>query len=405
MSYINQTTFRDSPQLDSYGNLNTVSPYGTFDAQFTYDLQPLLFEQITNGTGATVTFDSTNRCALMTFASTPTGGKAFMQSYQFQRYQPGKAHLIKITYNFVTQTANVLKFAGYSDGTNGIEFQNNGTTNQFVIYNGGTLGNQTVVQASWNVDKFDGTGPSGLTLDITKLGFFVIDMQALYSGRVRCGFNIGGTTYWAHYFNHANLVATQFLQNANLPIRCGMTCTGTVSTTMNFICASVSSEGGQEITHGYEFEMDGVVNVPSGTPIHVCSVRPKALFNGIVNRGQVYMLEFNSVANGANPVYWEVLLGQAITGTTTFNDVNTTYSISEFNKAGTLSGSPAIFVDGGYTMNSSKGEGVMEFTTRYPITLDAAGVARLLGTITIQATGVTGVSNNFYWSLKISEIR
>jgi hypothetical protein len=67
----------------------------------------------------------------------------------------------------------------------------------------------------------------------------------------------------AHYFNHANVQAFPFLQNASLPIRCGMTCTGTVSTTMNFICSSVSSDGGSDKTIGFEFAVDTSVTAAS----------------------------------------------------------------------------------------------------------------------------------------------
>ena len=140
--------------------------------------------------------------------------------------------------------ANTLKFAGLSDGNNGIEFQLNGTTKQFVIYSDTTLGDQTVAQSSWNLDPLDGTGASGITLDPTKTLILVIDFQALYVGRVRIGFDINGQIIYCHEFLHSNLVDYPYIQTANLPVRVGMTCTGTVSTTIRFICSAVVSEGG-----------------------------------------------------------------------------------------------------------------------------------------------------------------
>jgi len=174
MSIFNQITIKDSPNVDAFGRLRTSSPEGVFDCQFNYDLQPLIFEQKVSGSGATITYDTTNRGPLMTFASTPTGGTAYMQSYEYIRYQPGKSQLVRTTFNAVAQVANVLKFAGISDGVNGIEFQNNGTTNQFIIYSGTGVGNQTVTQANWNLDKLDGTGASGYTLDITKANHYLM---------------------------------------------------------------------------------------------------------------------------------------------------------------------------------------------------------------------------------------
>jgi hypothetical protein len=399
---------RDSANLDAFSRLRVSNPLILFNAQFTYDLAPIIIEQITNGTGATIAHDSTNRCALMTFASTPTGGKAYMQSYEYLPYQPGRSQLIFITFNMIAAVANTLKFAGYSDGVNGIEFQLNGTTKQFVIYSGSTAGNETVTQSSWNLDKLDGTGASGITLDITKTQILVIDLQALYVGRVRIGFDIDGQVIYAHEFLHANLFTSPYVQSANLPVRCGMTCTGTVSTTMNFVCSAVISEGGSEDinVYGYTFQQDsGAISVGTGGT-HILSLRPRTTFNSITNRTRVAYIDVEVYNAGNQPVQWQLCLGQAISGTTTFNNVNTTYSSSEYNILGTLNGSPTIIVDGGYVASSGGAKGVTNtaIISRYPITLDAAGLQRAMGTLTLKATSLSG-TQTCYASIKFREIR
>jgi hypothetical protein len=365
-------------------------------------------EQITSGSGATVTHDATNRQALMTFSSTPTGGSAFMQSFEYLPYQPGRSQLIFVTFNMIAAVANTLKFAGYSDGVNGIEFQLNGTTRQFVVYSATSEGNETVVQSAWNLDKLDGAGPSGITLDITKTQILVIDIQALYVGRVRIGFDIGGQIIYCHEFLHANLASSPYIQSANLPVRCGMTCTGTVSTTMNFICSAVISEGGSEDINvfGYTFQQDsGPISVTTGGT-HVLSLRPRTTFNGITNRTRVAFIDVEIYNAGNQPVQWQLCVGQAITGTTTYNNVNATYSSSEFNILGTLSGSPTIVIDGGYVTSSGSAKGVTNtaIISRYPITLDAAGLHRTLGTLTLKATSLSG-TQTVYASMKFREIR
>jgi hypothetical protein len=365
-------------------------------------------EQIVTGTGASITHDGTNRCALMTFASTPTGGKVYMQSYEYLPYQPGRSQLIFVTFNMIAAVANVLKFAGYSDGVNGIEFQLDGTTKQFVIYSASSAGNETVTQSSWNLDKLDGTGASGFTLDITKTQILVIDIQALYVGRVRIGFDIGGNIIYAHEFLHANLFASPYIQTANLPVRCGMTCTATVSTTMNFICSAVISEGGTEDINafGYTFQQDsGAISVGTGGT-HMLSLRPRTTFNSFTNRTRVAYIDVEIYNAGNQPVQWQLCVGQAITGTTTFNPVNNTYSSSEYNILGTLSGSPAIVIDGGYVASSGSAKGVTntDINSRYPITLDAAGSHRSLGTLTLKATSLSG-TQTVYASIKFREIR
>ena len=402
-----ETYHADDHHIDAFGRLRVSNPTLIFESQFIYNLLPLLYEPITAGVGASIAHDATNRHAVMTFASTPTSGKAYMQTFAYHRYQPGKSQSIAISFNFIEQVANCLKFAGYSDGVNGIEFQNNGVTNRFVIYSGTSNGNQIANQADWNLDKLDGTGRSGITLDISKRQIVVIDFQALNSGRVRCGFDIGGTKVYCHEFNHANIATVSFVQNPNCPIRAGMTCTGTVSTTMHYNRCSVISEGGQEKSStGLEFASDFAVVAGNGVRTHAISIRPRALFNGITNRHGITFLEIDLLVTGNYPVEWELCLGQAISGTTTFADVNTTWSSMEKNTAGTISGAPAIIIDESYVAasNQSTGQSSMDFTFRYPITLDAAGVARLPGTLTIVLTGIGGVSQ-CYGAVKWTEHR
>ena len=100
------------------------------------------------------------------------------------------------------------------------------------------------------------------------------------------------------------------------------------------------------------------------------------------------------LVTGASPVYWELCLGQAISGTTTYTDNNTTYSGVEYNTAGTLSGAAAIVIDSGWVAASAtvKSSTKVDIETKYPITLDAAGVARSLGTLSVVVTGIGGSS-------------
>jgi hypothetical protein len=399
---------RDSANLDAFSRLRVSNPLILHNSQFTYDLAPIIYEQITNGTGASITYDSTNRYGLMTFSSTPTGGKAFMQTYEYLPYQPGRSQLAFVTFNMIAGVANTLKFAGYSDGVNGIEFQLDGTTKQFKLYSGTGSGDLTVTQSSWNIDKLDGTGASGITLDITKVQILVIDIQALYAGRVRIGFDINGQIIYAHEFLHANNITPPYIQSANLPVRCGMTSTGTVSTTMYFLCSAVISEGGSEDinVYGYTFQQDsGPISVGTGGT-HMMSLRPKTTFAGITNRTRVAYIDVEIYNAGNQPVQWQLCVGQAISGTTTYIDCNTTYSSSEYNVLGTLSGSPAIVIDGGFVASSGGAKGVTNtaIISRYPITLNAAGLQRSLGTLTLKATSLSG-TQTVYASIKFREIR
>lgn len=393
-SFQKQMAIADGPNLDAFSRLRTSQAHSLFDSQFTYDLQPILFEQLTNGSGAAIAHDAKNRYATLTLASTPAGGYSFMQTFEHFRYTSGKGQLVLMTFNFNEASANTLKFVGYSDGTNGMEFQLSGTTKQFKISSDTDAGNETVTQENWNLDKLDGTGKSGYNLDITKTQIFVLDFQALYVGRVRMGFDIDGQIVYCHEFDHANNIAYPYIKTANLPLRCGVSCSNTASTTVNFICSTVIQENGASSQEGYNFAQEGTATAASGARTHILSVEPKSTFNSIVNRTKFIFESLDVTVTGSNPIKWELCLGDVITGTTTFIDVNATYSASEYNILGTTSGSPAIVLASGYVAASAtqKGATTTVVPFKYPICLNAAGNARALGRLTVLVTGIGGTS-------------
>jgi hypothetical protein len=374
--------------------MRVSQPQALFDAQLTYDLQPLLFEQLTDGSGAAVAHDSTNRCATLTLSTTPTDGYAYMQSFEHIRYQPGKSQLIFITFNFNGGTSDVIKLAGYSDGSNGIEVRLDGTTPKIALLSDTSEGDEIIAQSAWNLDTLDGDGASGIDIDFTKVQIAVIDLQALYVGRVRVGFDLDGQIVYAHEFLHANQDSSPYIQTASLPIRCGMVCSAEASATMKFICASVSSEGGQEDVNGFSFAAEGTVTASSGARTHILSIRPNTTFNSLANRTKFVLESIELLVTGSNPVLWELCIGQAISGTTTYTDVNATYSAFEFNTAGTIDGDPAIVIASGYAAASVQTKSAISsrIANRYPITLDSAGAVRALGTMSVIVTGIGGTS-------------
>lgn len=414
MTYIKEiiASYKDNGQLDAFGRLKVAEPQTLFDAQFTYDLQPLVYEAVAPA-GASITHDSTNRRASIALSAAAAGTSTFLQSYEYFRYQPGKSQEVNITFDFGAAVTDVKCFAGYGDASNGIFFSQLGTgVLQFEIITGTGVGNQTASQSTWNIDKLDGTGVSGKTLDITKDQILYLDFQALYVGRVRYGFVIDGVLCLAHEFDNANAFTSPYIQNANLPIKVGMTNTGagTVTKTMYFNCCMVASNGGIDEAVGYEFSTpDTAVTAGNGTRTHLVSVRPRTTFNSITNRSKLASLELDLLVLGNNPVYWELVIGQAFgagAGTPTWANINATYSAFQYGVGGTLSGAPSLVIDSGYVpaSASTKGSTSMKVTDRYPITLDVSGAVRTMGTLTLLVTGL-GAASACRAVLKHKEIR
>jgi hypothetical protein len=147
-------------------------------------------------------------------------------------------------------SANLTQRVGYFNTNNGVYFQRTGGVNSFTLrsYVTGSVSNaRNVTQANWNGDKLDGTGASGLTLDVSKAQILWMDFEWLGVGSVRCGFVINGQYVVCHTFTNANEIANVYMTTAILPLRYEIsTTTSAVAASMKQICATVISEGGYE---------------------------------------------------------------------------------------------------------------------------------------------------------------
>ena len=187
-----------------------------------------------------------------------------------------------------------------------------------------------------------------------------------------------------------------------------MTCSGLATTTMEFICSAVISEGGTDDINafGYTFEANANATV-STAGTQIMTLRPKTTFNGITNRMRVAYIDVEIFNLGASNqhVRWDLCIGQTITGGT-WSDVNTTYSGIEVNTGGTLVGSPEIVIDAGWVPVGGNDKGFVNVAviSRYPMTLDAAGNNRLLGSLTLKVTSLAGTPV-VYGGIKFREIR
>ena len=130
-------------------------------------------------------------------------------------------------------------------------FRSSGTTTSIVKRSSvsGSVSETVVAQASWNGDKLDGTGKSGLTLDPTKAQIFWTDFEWLGVGTVRAGFVINGEFIICHQFDHANIINSTYITTATLPLRYEIEALGKLSSSGNLkqICSTVISEGGYEL--------------------------------------------------------------------------------------------------------------------------------------------------------------
>ena len=239
--------------VDAFGRLRVSQPYTLFDSQNRYAADNQ-FDVATTGTGTT-TFLS-NEAAVKMEVTAGGVGSVTRQSYRSFPYQPGKGLLVLMTFVMdSSQSLNLTQRAGYYNDNNGVFFQRVDGTYSFVLRSSSTptpgtpSDVRTVNQSSWNGDKLDGTGASGLTLDPSKAQILWMDFEWLGVGSVRCGFIINGEYLVCHTFENANDITSVYMTTAILPVRYEIsTATSAVAASMKAICCSVVSEGGFEQT-------------------------------------------------------------------------------------------------------------------------------------------------------------
>jgi len=77
-----------------------------------------------------------------------------------------------------------------------------------------------IPQSSWNLDKCDGTGPSGFNLDLTKMQMFYIDYSWYGAGFARWGFRaLNGDVIYVHKLPNNNVNTEAYMRSGNLPAR------------------------------------------------------------------------------------------------------------------------------------------------------------------------------------------
>lgn len=394
---------------DAFGRLRISNPFTLFESSFTYDAQPILFEAVQTTSG-TVTHDTAARCAVLT-AATTSGSVAALQSRQYLPYEKGKSQLVKLTFELGAATVNVRKRVGYFDAVNGFYFESSDAGVSFVRRSSasGSLVNTLVPQVSWNMDPLDGTGSSGVTLDITKGQILVIDGQWLGVGRVRMGFNIDGVTIYCHEWLHANRHdVAPYTQTFSLPVRWEIESTAlSAGDTMKACCSEVESEGGVNTPNGHTFAGVNAANVATSTArAHLISIRPATQFpaaSGLVNRSFVIPQSMDVFA-AEQTVLVEVFHNSTLAGGTwTQADANSTVEVG----VGQTITTPGILVSAFFVAAGSGDKKLaaaeaLGIASTYPLTLSIAGDTPRALTLAVTTLANTGTARG---SIGWTEIR
>jgi hypothetical protein len=323
--------------VDAFGRARVSMPLTLFDSSHRFADNDL-FTEDTTGDGASA-FAANEGLVNMT-VGTASGAEIIRETNKVFAYQPGKSLQNLNTFVFEPAKANLRQRVGYFGEKNGIYLELDGTDAYMVERSSvtGSTVNARIAQSDWNIDPLDGTGISGVTLDLSKAHIQFIDIEWLGLGTVRTGFVINGEYIHCHSFHHANINNTTYITTASLPLRYELTNTGLTATasTMKQVCSTVISEGGYEL-RGRQQAVETPISTPreltvAATYYPVISIRLKTTPDRL---DAIVILTALSILGVGNNGYfnWRVIAGGDTTGGTwTSAGAN---SAVEYNLGGT----------------------------------------------------------------------
>lgn len=362
MSYLfnNKVGFADNA-VDAFNRLRVSNPFTLFDSQHRYQTNDKW--DIFGVTGGTASYAVTESAVKLS-VSTTVGSKCTTETKRVFPYQPGKSLLVFSTFAMNTPKEGLRQRVGYfgitggaTAGTpyNGIYLQQDGLTLSLCLASGSLSTTTTVNQSQWNADKFDGTGGSSRTLDVTKGNIFWMDIEWLGVGDVRCGFVVDGKPVVAHTFHNDNVNPTTYMTTAVLPLRYEIqnTTAQAAGSTLTQICSSVISDGGYEgFSRRYNVTHDGATLktlTTAGTQYPIIALRLNSnRIDSVIVPSNISVIVQETTNNKPDTVQYRILLNPTLTG----GSWNTHYNgnVDYNNTATAVSGGTDII--GGYISSS-----------------------------------------------------
>lgn len=391
--------------FDAFARQRMSTPETIFDSKQIVDAQPLFFDdKQTGGAGTTNTYN-TNQSSSTLAVSNLTAGVRVRQTFQRFNYQPGKSFLFIRTAIFGAAGTGITKRLGLFDENNGLFFEqkSSGMSLSIRTFTSGSAVDNNVLQASWNIDKMDGTGASGITLDYTKTLIYFCDFEWLGVGTVRFGVFVNGLPYYVHAFHNSNINTVVYMSTPNLPLRTEIENDGTGGVaSITDICSTVIIEGGRQV-NGVKFGLnrgaDTLITNNNSLIYPLICLRLKSTHLGALIR----LISFNLRCTSDAEYAWYIILNPSVTGTAfSFTGlVNSSIEYAYPTKTTTVSGGTVLDTGIGSDTNNNV-KGVDNITQS-----DLAIGSKIDGTpdvICLAVQRLTGTTETFYSSLTFLDI-
>lgn len=293
--------------------------------------------------------------------------------------------------------ANVVYFTRHTAGTAGASTFNAGATGMTaafaILTTGANPTEQFIAQSSWNQDRFDGSGPSGQTIDPTKGNVYGVQFQYLGYGDAFF-YVVNGLTgrpQLVHVIRNANIRSSTNLRNPNLYLTWESRNTGTgTSVTMRGASGGAFVEGPVTFL-GAQFAVPPVtVTLGAGVETPVLSIRADTVYANRISTAQLQIDRFSVACDGTKTVAFKVYKNGTLTAAR-WQRVNATTSATSYDSNATAfsMGSGSVV----YAFSVSKTGNSTESVTDLALFMQAGDVL----TITATSVNASDVSASIIW--------
>lgn len=293
--------------------------------------------------------------------------------------------------------SNVVYFSRHTAGTAGASTFAAGATgtaaNFAILTTGAAPTEQFIAQSSWNQDKFDGTGPSGQTIDPTKGNVYGVQFQYLGYGDAFFYIVNGltGRPQLAHVIRNSNTRSSTNLRNPNLYLTWESRNTGTgTSVVMHAASGGAFVEGAVRFLGAQFAAPPMVVTAGAGVETPILSVRANTVYLNRQSTAQLQIDRISVACDGTKTVLFKVYKNSTLTAPR-WQYVNSTTSAASYdqNATGFSVGSGTLV----YSFSVSKTGNTTEQLTDIDLFLQAGDYL----TITATSVNANDVAASIVW--------
>lgn len=338
-----------------FHEIRSAAPFALLDQVNKYEVDTDVWSTARTTLGGSVAHFPTSSGIKLSVDGSP-GVIAGIRTNKFFRYQAGRMQTIRVTgFSPTDIPANVQVRIGYFDENDGLFFKIDEVGIAVVRRTsaGGASVDHEIYSEEWSVDRMNSAGPSGNLIAPTFGNIYEIRFQWLGVGFVH--YYVNGQL--VHELPNPGKFRAAYMRTAQLPVSVEVEC---VDATDPFeyvhICSSVSSDGGEEPPVEIFCPFNTADRTVTTTEIPLLAIRPKLLYNGIVNRMTILPAQVRVSTEGARAGWRLVYIPNATAGVITggsWTSVNARSGCEQNIGATSFSGAGIQTLDRGFLPNSN----------------------------------------------------